>query len=161
MATEEQKKQRLLKVFNIGMYSMISGLWDLFGESSFATVQSIGDRILATMEKESGLEIEGENPQDIVQEISRLLVDEIGTMSAGVVEMKDGQVSIACKECFLREATGWLEADGVQPFACIPMNIAAAAMRRRLGIKHRVLGRDWDKTSQTCTIRFQLLEKPA
>ncbi len=158
MATEDQKKQRLLKVFNIGMYSMISGLWDLFGESSFATVQSVGDRILETMERESGLEIEGENPQDIVQEIVRLLVDEIGTMASGKVELKDGRVEIACQQCFLREATGWLEADGIQPFACIPMNIAASAMRKRLGVKHRVLGREWDGASQTCTIRFQLLE---
>ena len=115
MATEEQKKERLLKVFNIGMYSMISGLWDLFGESSFATAQSIGDRILSTMEKESGLEIQGENPQDIIQEITRLLVDEVGTMSDGKLTMDGNNIRLACKECFLREATGWLEADGVQP----------------------------------------------
>ncbi len=156
MATEEQKKQRLLKVFNIGMYSLIGGLWDLFGESSFATTQAIGDRILETMEKESGLEIEGENPEDIIQEIVRLLVDEVGTMSDGKVMIQDKSVSLACKECFLREATGWLEKDGVQPFACVPMNIAAAAMRKRLGIKHRLRGREWDSASQTCTIKFEL-----
>ena len=158
MATEEQKKERLLKVFNIGMYSMVSGLWDLFGESSFATAQSIGDRILETMEKESGLEIQGENPQDIILEITRLLVDEVGTMSDGKVIMDGTSVSIACTECFLREATGWLEADGVQPFACIPMNIAAAAMRKRLNVKHRVVGRDWDADTQTCTIKFSLVQ---
>ena len=158
MATEEQKKERLLKVFNIGMYGMIKGLWDLFGESSFATVLSVGDRILTTMEKESGLEIHGENPEDILQELVRLLTDEIGTMSAGQVTMDNGDVSLACTNCFLREATCWLEADGVQPFACMPMNIAAAAMRKRLGVKHRLRGRDWEPDTQTCTIRFQLIE---
>ncbi len=158
MATEDQKKERLLKVFNIGMYGMIKGLWDLFGESSFATVLSVGDRILTTMEKESGLEIHGENPEEILQELVRLLTDEIGTMSEGQVTMNNGDVSLSCTNCFLREATCWLEADGVQPFACMPMNIAAAAMRKRLGVKHRLRGRDWDPDNQVCTIKFQLIE---
>lgn len=156
MATEEQKAERLVKVTNIAVYSLISGLWDLFGESSFATTQAIGDKILETLEKESGLEIHGENPQDIIQEIVRLLVDEVGTMSSGIVSINENRVSLACQKCFLREATNWLEADGVQPFACIPMNIAAAAMRKRLGIKHHVMGRTWDPDTQTCTIKFEL-----
>lgn len=156
MATEEQKAERLVKVTNIAVYSLISGLWDLFGESSFATTQAIGDKILETLEKESGLEIHGENPQDIIQEIVRLLVDEVGTMSSGIVSFNENRVSLACQKCFLREATNWLEADGVQPFACIPMNIAAAAMRKRLGIKHHVMGRTWDPDTQTCTIKFEL-----
>ena len=158
MATEAEKSQRLLKVFNISLYGLINGLWDLFGESSFATVNAVGDKILSTMEKESGLEIQGENPKDILLEVTRLLSDEIGTMKSGKVTMtEDGLVSIACEQCFLREATAWLEADGVQPFACVPMNISAAAMRKRLGTKHRVLGRKWDPATQTCTIEFQLV----
>ncbi len=159
MASEEQKKERLLKVFNIAMYSMIGGLWDLFGESSFATINTVGDRILQTIEKDSGLEIQGENPKDILLEVSRLLADEIGTMKSGTVTMTDGgHVTIACEKCFLRQATDLLEKDGVQPFACIPMNISAAAMRKRLGTRHRVLGRQWDKDTQTCTIEFQLIQ---
>lgn len=159
MATEDQKKERLLKVFNISMYGLIGGLWDLFGETSFATINSVGDKILETMEKESGLEIQGENPKDILMEVSRLLADEIGTMKSGKVIMtEDGRVSMACEQCFLREATGWLESDGVQPFACVPMNISAAAMRKRLNARHRVLGRKWDPKSQTCTIEFQVIQ---
>ena len=81
------------------------------------------------------------------------------------VPMKDGKVavdgdvvSIACRECFLREATGWLESEGVQPFACLPMGVSASAMRKRLGVRHRVLGRTWDPDTQTCTINFRILE---
>lgn len=158
MATEQEKKQRLLKVFNIAMYGLIEGLWELFGESSYATISSVGDSILETMEREAGLEIAGESPEDILMEITRLLVDEIGTMSGGRVTMDGNHIEIACQECFLREATGWLEADGVEPFACVPMNIAAAAMRKRLGIRHRVLGREWDPVTQTCTIKFDLIK---
>ncbi len=158
MATEEEKKERLLKVFNIGMHGMIKGVWDLFGETSFATVRPIGSRILETMERESGLEIHGENPADILNEIVRLLADEVGTMSEGKVGVNGDKISIACKDCFLREATAWLEAEGVEPFACLPMNISAAAMQKRLGTKHRLLGRTWDESTQTCTINFELVQ---
>lgn len=158
MVTEEQRKERLLKVFNIVIYGLIDGLWDLFGESSFATVYAVGEHLLEMLEKESGLEIAGENMEDILLEVTRLLVDEIGTMSAAEVSTKGNDVSIACQGCFLHEATGWLEADGVQPFACLPMNVAAAAVNKRLGTKHHVLGRDWDEKTQTCTIHFQLVE---
>lgn len=157
MATEEQKKERLLKVFNIAIYGLIGGLWDLFGESSFATINTVGEQILKVMEKESGFEIAGESVKDILLETTRLLVDDLGTMSAAEVTIIDNDVSVACQDCFLREATGWLEVDGVQPFACLPMTIAAAAMKKCLGTRHHVLGRDWDEKTQTCTIHFQLI----
>jgi len=157
MATDGEKQARLLKVFNIGMYGMIKGMWDLFGDTAFATVRPVGARILTMMEKESGLEIDGENPEDILQEIVRLFADEIGVISDGQVTMDGDTVSMACRECFLREATGWLEDEGVEPFACLPMNIAAAAMQKRLGTKHQLLGRDWDAATETCTIKFALV----
>lgn len=157
MATEAEKRERLLKVFNVGMYGMIKGLWDLFGESSFATTTAVGDRILTTLENESGLEIHGEDPEAILQELVRLLTDEVGTMTGGTVKVDGDRVSLACENCFLRETTAWLEAEGVQPFACLPMNIGAAAMRKRLGERHRLLGRDWDDETQTCTINFELV----
>ncbi len=159
MASEAEKRERLLKVFNIGMYGMIKGLWDLFGESSFATVHSVGERILTTMEKENGLRIEGDNPEAILSNLVHILRDEVGTMSDGAVSVQDdGKVSLSCQNCFLREATCWLEAEGVQPFACLPMNVGAAAMRKRLGTRHRLLGRDWEPQTQTCTIKFALVE---
>lgn len=157
MATDQEKQERLLQVFNVGMYGMIKGLWDLFGESSFATTASVGERILTTMENESGLEIHGEDPEAILQELVRLLTDEVGTMTGGEVIVDGDRVSIACENCFLKQATAWLEAEGVQPFACLPMNIGAAAMRKRLGTKHRLLGRQWDPENQTCTIQFELV----
>ncbi len=158
MATEAQKQERLLKVFNIGMYGMIKGLWDMFGESAFATTNTIGGELLSVLEKESGLEVLGENPQDILNEIVRLLADEVGVIKSGVTHIEGDKISIACTNCCLRQATERLEAEGVQPFACIPMGIAAAAMRKRLGLRHRVLGRQWDAATQTCTINFQLMK---
>lgn len=157
MVTEEPKKEGLVKVMNIAMYGMIEGLWDLFGESAFATVHSIGDKILSAMEKEADLEVAGEDLEGIIMELSRLMVDEYGLMTSVKPVVKDKKVSIACKECFLRQATGWLEEADVQPFVCIPMNVTAAAMHKRLGIKHRLLGRDWDPKTQTCTINFEIL----
>lgn len=157
MVSDADKKKRLLRVFNVTVYGLASGLWDLFGEASFATTNRIGDKVLAILEKEAGLEINGENPEDILNEIERLLIDEIGTMSDGEVTIDGDVVSMACQRCFLRDATRDLEEAGAQPFACVPMTIAASAMRKRLGTRHRVLGREWDPETETCTIRFQLM----
>jgi hypothetical protein len=157
VATEFEKKKRLLRVFNLAIYGLAKGLWDLFGESSFATTTKIGDEVLTMMEKETGLEIQGENPEDILIEINRLLVDEIGTMSDGEVKLDGNKVSMSCTHCFLRQATMDLEEQGVQPFACVPMTLAAAAMRRRLGTRHRILGREWEPETETCTISFELV----
>ncbi|RME44595.1 MAG: hypothetical protein D6796_11595 [Caldilineae bacterium] len=153
MATEPQ----LTKVFNIAMYSMIKGMWDLFGDTATSTVRTVGHRILETLETQGNLTIQGDNPEAILQEVARVLAEEVGTMAEGTVQVNGNQVSIACRECFLREATGWLEAEGIEPFACLPMNIAAAAMQKQLGLKHRLRGRTWDDPSQTCTIQFEIV----
>ena len=158
MATDAEKQDRLLKVFNVGMYGMIKGLWDLFGESSFATVRAVGKQMLAVMEQESGLEIDGENTEDILQEIIRLLADEVGAISSGDITIDGNSVALSCQDCFLRETTSWLEKDGIQPFACMPMNISVAAMNKQLGVRHKLRGRDWDEETQTCTIKFDLIE---
>ncbi|MGC9397758.1 MAG: hypothetical protein ACP5HM_01325 [Anaerolineae bacterium] len=157
MATEETKKKRLRQVFNIMVYGLARGLWDLFGEASFATTNSIGDKVLEIMEQEMGLEIAGEDPESILIEIERLLVDEIGTMRSGRITIEGNLIRMACTKCVLREATKELEDAGVQPFACLPMTIAAATMRKRLGTRHRLLGRDWDPETETCTIKFEII----
>jgi len=46
---------------------------------------SVDDKILDKIEKEVGWTIKGENPKDILTEVSRLLTDEIGTMKSGNV----------------------------------------------------------------------------
>ena len=158
MAAEDVKRERLLQVFNISMYGLIEGLWDLFGESSFATINTVGDKVLKVVEKEVGFEVQGDNPKDILMEVNNLLVNKVGTMQSGMVVMDDdGKVSMACEKCCLQEATKWLESEGVQPFACLPMNIYAAALRKKLNVRHKVLGRSWDDSSETCVISFQIL----
>ncbi len=158
MATDTEKKERLLEIFNVVVYGLARGLWDLFGEASFATTNSIGDQVLELLERNAGLEIHGESPEIILTEVERLLVDEVGAMSEAEVTKEGPVISMACTKCFLRQATKDLEEVEVQPFACVPMTIAAAAMRKRLGTKHRLLGRQWDPATETCTIQFELME---
>ena len=78
MATMEQKKLRQLRLYNDIIFGFGKGLWDLFGDSAMATADAIGEDILEEMEHELGLEIQGENAEDILTEIERLLVDEYG-----------------------------------------------------------------------------------
>ncbi|MEN8241490.1 MAG: hypothetical protein ABFS17_06190 [Chloroflexota bacterium] len=157
MSTEQEKNERLKTVMNIAMYGLIEGLWDLFGEASFATVHSISDRILQSLESEIGKKINGGDPEAIINEVTDVLVGSFGVMESGVAKLDGDKASIACTGCFLQQATGWLEAEGVEPFACIPMNVTAAVMRKQLDKKHHILGRDWDEATKTCTINFELI----
>ena len=81
MATMEEKKLRQLRLFNNLIFGFAKGLYDLFGDSAMATVDTIGEDILEEMEHELGLEIHGENPETILTEIERLLVDEYGLVT--------------------------------------------------------------------------------
>ncbi len=157
MVTETEKQERLLRVFNIMIYGLAKGLWDLFGEASFSTTNAIGDEVLEILEKELDMTVEGNSPEAILNEINRVLIQEIGTMEAGRVELAGQEIHMACEKCVLRDATMDLEDADVQPFACLPMTLATATMRKRLGTRSRLLGRVWNPQTETCTIKFEIM----
>ncbi|MCK4232173.1 hypothetical protein KAX21_04420, partial [candidate division WOR-3 bacterium] len=78
MATEEQKKANLVRVYMMTVEGLVKGLWDLFGEGAYAAMETFGDELLEVMQKEMGLEIGGENVHEEIAEVGRLFVDEFG-----------------------------------------------------------------------------------
>lgn len=158
MATEEQKKARMVKLFNTIIFGFAKGLYDLFGDAALATADTIGEDIVEEMEHELGLEIHGEDPQAILTEIERLLLDEYGLAKSLRIEIKDHEIDLFCEGCAMWHATKELKAAGVPPYTCVPMTIAAAALRKRLGRKARFTGIQQDFDKQTCEINFYLLE---
>lgn len=138
MATEEQKKIRQVKLFNEVIYGLAKGMWDLFGEGSYATVTEVGEGIVEGMERDLGLEIQGEAPQDILTELGRIYVDEVGGSKLADFKIKDDRIDIIIEDCILLHTSRELQKSGIQPFTCIPMMIAAAALRERLGLKAQV-----------------------
>lgn len=139
MATEEQKKQNILRLTQIALTSLSASVWDTLGESSFALTTSMGDHILEMFEKEMGLEIAGESPEAVINEIGRIFVDEFGFAQEIKTNVLDGgnKIELHVKSCVNRAFTDKLLAAGVQkPYICPIMNVTAAALRR-MGYKVR------------------------
>jgi hypothetical protein len=132
MATEEQKKENQLRLTNLALLSLAASTWDTLGESAFAFSGQMGNHILEVMEKEMGLEIAGEDPRDVMMEISRIFVDEFGFATDIDVEQQgDGQYQLKVHNCVNRRFTDKLMEAGVEkPFICPIMNACQAALRR-------------------------------
>ncbi len=157
MATEEEKKRNLARINAMIIYGLEKGLWDLFGESALAVTNTVGEGMLQILEKSMGLEIEGENPQDLLTEIGRLFVDEYG-IALDFDIVKDGDsVGLKVHRCVLMQVEKDLVEAGIKPFVCPYLNIATAAMRRRMGLKTKISQIDVNPETHRCALVFELL----
>jgi hypothetical protein len=145
-------------MFNDIVFGFAKGLYDLFGESALATVDTIGEDILEDMEHELGLEIQGENPEDILTEIERLMVDEYGMCKSARLEIEDHEIDMFCEGCLMWRATAALQEEGIPPYTCVPMMMASAALHKRLGRKARFVSIEQDTEKHICDIDFHLME---
>ncbi len=155
MATEEQKKIRQMKLFNEMIFGLAKGMWELFGEGSLGVCAEIGEEIIEEMEHDMGLEIRGENPQDMLTELERILIDEVGACQGADLKIKDNRIDIFIEDCILLHASSDLQKEGIPPFTCVPMMIAAAALRERLGLKERLIGITIE--GNKCDIAFEMI----
>lgn len=160
MATMEEKKLRQLRLFNDLIFGFAKGLYDLFGDSALATVDTIGEDILEEMEHELGLEIHGENPQDILMEIERLLEDEYGMVKSARLEMhpETHEIDMICEGCLLWKATSDLQEEDIPPYTCVPMMMASAALHKRLGKKAKFVSIEQENDKRLCDVDFRILE---
>ena len=154
--SEEQKYQMLLKVYNRFFYGLITGLWQLFGESSFATVREISTKLLANLEAEGLVQIKGSNTNEVLNEAAQILtaVGLISKVDFSVDE--NGKVSLGCHQCALTEVTKKLDEEGIQPFACFPMLFSTAALSKQTGAKIQLLGRKFEPEKEICTVEFMI-----
>lgn len=161
MATEEQKKARMVRLFNMIIAGMAKGLYDLFGEAAVSVITPIGEELLEEMEQELGLEIQGENVQDILVEIERLLMDEYGMFKEGTFEIhpETHEVDIIITDSVLWHATAELHKASLPPLACAEMMIASAALRKRLGRKAKFVGLALDEKTRTIDVDFHMFDE--
>ncbi len=157
MATEEEKKKNLARINAMIIYGLERGLWDLFGESALATTNLIGNGMLELLEKTMGLEIIGEDPQDILTEIGRLFVDEFGIAVRFDITKTDDNIDLIIERCVLMQVEKDLVEAGIKPFVCPYLNISTAAMRNRMGLKTKISGFDVDTDAHKCVLQFQMI----
>jgi len=157
MATEEEKKRNLARINAMIIYGLEKGLWDLLGDSALAVSTTVGEGMLEVMEKTMGLEIAGEDPQDVLTEIGRIFVDEIGIALRFDITKEDTTVGLVVEHCVLLRTEEDLISAGIKPFMCPYLNIAAAAMRKRLGGKTRISKIEVDTEARKCSLQFELM----
>jgi SHS2 domain-containing protein len=160
MATDEQKKLRMMHMYNILITGLAHGLYDLFGNAMVGIVEPIGEEILEEMERELGIEIHGETMEDILTEVERIIVDEYGMVDNISLEIhpETHEVDLICTGCKLWHVTETLQAQGIPPHHCPPMMMASAALRKRSGRKARFVGITQDTKKKTCDIDFHLFD---
>ncbi len=157
MATEEEKKRNLARLNAMIIYGLEKGLWDLFGESALATTNLVGKGMLELLEKSMGLEIAGENPQDMLTEIGRLFVDEFGIATDFDAAYEGDTADFCVQNCVLMKVEEDLIKAGIKPFVCPYLNIASAAMRQRLGERTAVSRFDVDTENRRCNLQFKMV----
>jgi len=157
MATEEEKKRNLARINAMIIYGLEKGLWNLLGESALALSATVGAGMLEQMEQSMGLEIAGEDPQDILTEIGRIFVDEIGIAARFDITEEGDDVTLVVDKCVLLGVEEDLINAGIKPFMCPYLNITAAAMRQRLGAKSRISSIDVDVEAHRCHLCFEML----
>ncbi len=157
MATEEEKKRNLARINAMIIYGLEKGLWDLFGESALATTNLIGNGMLELLEKTMGLEIGGEDPQDVLTEIGRLFVDEFGIATRFDIKRMDDDIDFIIENCVLMQVEKDLVEAGIKPFVCPYLNISTAAMRNRMGLKTKISGFEVNLDKKSCVLQFQMV----
>ncbi|MEN8154274.1 MAG: hypothetical protein ABFR75_09655 [Acidobacteriota bacterium] len=131
MATEEEKKQQLVKVFTLMIEGLAKGIYDLFEDSAYSLMETVGKDMVEIMQKEMGFEIEGETADEVLKELMRIWVDEIGFFEDAKVEKIDGGWEIVGSKCKGWNLTQKILATGVnEPFTCPVMNTMHAALEK-------------------------------
>ncbi|XOF34819.1 MAG: hypothetical protein ACL93V_05900 [Candidatus Electrothrix sp. YB6] len=131
MASEEQKKKNLMRLMNLMIAGMAKALYDLFGDTAFATMSEVGRTTLEIMEQEMGLEVEGEDPKDVLMEIGRIFADEMGFIESFSTEQEGNNLSLIVHHCQGWNLTQSILKTGIEiPFTCPIMNVCQAALIR-------------------------------
>lgn len=137
MATDMEKYWNLIRMLGQIVEGMTFTLHDLFEDAAMATMNDVGKRILEIMENEMGMELEGETPEHVLNELGRLFEDEMGLMQEYKVERNGSSLTLSLKNC-----VGWnlkerLKARGVEvPIQCPIMNVGYAGLTK-MGFKNR------------------------
>jgi len=154
MATDEEKKANQLRLLGMVFTSVTLGLWEMVEDAAFALGPTLGKQLLNVMENEMGLEIAGENTEDVVNEIARLFVDEFGFAQKVDVQQNQEAIAVQVHNCVLKDMSAILAKGGADPYICPFRNCGLAALTRaNVRTRPEVV---FDE-QQGCTVTFRTL----
>jgi hypothetical protein len=155
MATEEAKRNNTIQLMQLMLTGYTLGIWELVGESANALSPIIGNQLLGMVEKQLGLEIAGEKPENTLTELGRLFVDEFGFGTESKVEQTEKTIKITFINAAGVKEMAQMAQAGLTPFGN-PFMCTGLACLNRVGLKARgdVVA---DVKSNTVTVIFELL----
>lgn len=156
MATEQEKTAHREQLLALMLLGMTVGIWDMVEESATSLSPVIGENILGEIEKQLGLEIAGEKPEDILVELGRIFVDELGVASEIKVERTDKAIRITLLNAMGMAEFTILQEHGVEKLFSHPFLCTGLVALARLGVKARGTV-ELDKAAKSQTVTFELL----
>ena len=157
MDKDKIKQQNLMHMMSLWIVGMATTLYELFDETVYAAMGQVGKDILMLMEEEMGLEVAGEDPKDLVMEVCRIFIDELGFMGSFTVQEVEGGINVKTAKCLGWNATMKILEKGAEtPFTCPIMNVAHAALTRIGRPSSRIINIIPD--ARGCDITFRFVE---
>ena len=137
MATEQKKLENQSRIAEVMLIALAAAVWDFVGESAAALGPQIGEEILNLLEKEMGIEIAGEKPEDVLTELGRVFVDELGLATAMEVKREGNCLMLIASNLTTTNGMKKLQERGVtKDFISPPLNTGLAALKR-ISVKAR------------------------
>jgi hypothetical protein len=166
MATEETKKDNLLRMTELSLETLAVEVWDTLGESSKVMARGMGDELLTMLVKENHLDLASkahlgakdsaaiDSHMDAGLEIGRVFVDELGFAKKITFE-NDPWVKtvVSIHECINTQFTDKMLADGLKENYTCPFMLTVSSAMAKLGMKGRVSIERWPE-GKGCKIIF-------
>jgi hypothetical protein len=129
---EEIKLTHLVSLLAEGYTDLTSAVWEVLGESSYAFSRIIGQDTLKTLETEFKLKVDGQPVETVLNDISKIFLDEYGFMSDIQIEAQGTKkLIVKISHCQSRGLCDRVIASGVKkPFLCEVMCTCASAIER-------------------------------
>lgn len=156
MATEVEKVTHRARLWGLVSIGMTLGIWDMVQESAVSLSPVIGKVILQEIEKNLGLEVAGERPEDMLIELGRIFVDEFAIATEVRVENANNGLQATLVNAVGTPEFTALQEKGVEKLFSQPFYCAGLAALARLGCKARG-SVEIDKAHNSQVIRFDLL----
>ncbi len=156
MTAEVEKITQRARLWGLVSIGMTLGIWDMVEESSVSLSPVIGKVILHEIEKNLGLEIAGEKPENMLVELGRIFVDEFGIASEVKVENTNSGLQATLVNAVGTPEFAALQEKGVEKLFSQPYYCAGLAALARQGCKVRG-SVEVDKSHNSQVVRFELL----
>jgi hypothetical protein len=156
MVTEEKKLENRAQLWGMTVTGMTLGIWGMVEESATSLAPQIGSQILEMMETKLGKKIDSTKPEEALQQLGRLFVEEFGYAADAKMDVAEKRIRVSFSKTISAPEFAMLEQRGVKRIFSHPFMSAGVAVLSRIGQKAR-----WtveiDTSGGNETITFDLL----